>query len=427
MQYKQRIYSTQIKSQELIGEGRLQIGAFAVDEGMPASNATIQVMNHDDSNTILEELITDSSGQTAEINLACPPIEFSLEPDRPKPFTEYDLRITLEGYEPVIIDGAQIFANTTAIQNINLRPIQDAVGEEQFLYIDAPTLWGDFPPKIPEEDVKELPPSTGFVVLPAPVIPEYVIVHDGVPTNASAPNYWIPFKDYIKNVASCEIYSTWPDATIRANILAIISFTLNRIYTEWYRGKGYDFTITSSTAYDHAFTYGRNIYKEISTIVDEMFTTFITRPGIRQPLLTQYCDGRRVSCPTWMTQWGSMDLGEQGYSAMEILRSFYGPDIFLMQAERVSGVPLSFPGTALQAGSTGQNVRVIQEQLNAISNNFPAIRKVRVDGIYGPDTIEAVETFQRVFNLPITGIVDFGTWYKISDVYVAVTRMAELN
>lgn len=264
------------------------------------------------------------------------------------------------------------------------------------------------------------------MVLPNPVVPEFIIVHDGRPNDTSAPNYWIPFADYIKNVASSEIYANWPQSTIKANVLAILSFTLNRVYTEWYRGQGYNFTITSSTAYDHAFSYGRNIFAEIATVVDDIFTSFVTRPGIRQPLLTQYCDGKSVVCPNWMTQWGSKSLGDQGYTAIDILKSFYGYDIYLMQAQKVQGVPSSYPGTALQMGSLGEDVRVIQEQLNTISNNYPKINKVRVDGVFGEETRRAVVTFQEIFRLSADGIVGFSTWYTISHIYVAVTRMAEL-
>jgi len=232
---------------------------------------------------------------------------------------------------------------------------------------------------------------------------------------------------FTKNVASSEIYATWPDATIRSNVLAIISFTLNRVFTEWYRNKGYNFTITSSTAYDHAFFYGRNIFTNISQIVDEMFTTYITRPGIRQPLLAQYCDGRQSQCPNWMTQWGSKDLGDQGYTATQILRHYYGSEVYLSQAVKVAGIPSSFPNTNLQVGSRGNDVRKIQEQLNAIANNYPAIPKIRVDGVFGPQTDASVKKFQEVFRMPASGIVDFPTWYRISDIYVAVTRMAELR
>lgn len=408
-------------------QGRLQIGTFLDDVGMPATNADIIITTEGEPNNIVEEVVTNSSGQSPVINLPAPPLDYSLGAGDGRPYSLYDINVRLEGFESTIIRGVQILPDTTALQDIILRPEANYPGGAEEISIEDHTLWGEFPPKTPEEEVKELPPAAGFVVLPEPVVPEYVVVHDGVPSNTAAPNYWIPFADYIKNVASCEIYSTWPDATIRANVLAILSFTLNRIYTEWYRGRGYNFTITSSTAYDQAFSYGRNIFEEISVIVDEMFTTFITRPDIRQPLFAQYCDGRRSSCPNWMTQWGSKYLGDQGYNTIDILRYYYGQNIYLMQAQRVAGVPLSFPGTVLQVGSRGQEVRMIQEQLNAISNNFPAIRKIRVDGIYGSETRTAVETFQQVFNMPRSGMVDFSTWYRISNIYVAVTRMAELT
>jgi len=175
------------------------------------------------------------------------------------------------------------------------------------------------------------------VVLPEPVIPEYVVVHDGRPEDRSAPNYWVRFKDYIKNVACSEIYSTWKTEAIKANVLAIISFTLNRVYTEWYRGKGYDFTVTSSTAFDQSFSYGRTIFEEIGVVVDDLFTTYVTKEGISQPLFTQYCDGRRTQCQG-LSQWGSQALGEQGWDAVSILRKYYGSDIYLKSAEKVEGV-----------------------------------------------------------------------------------------
>ena len=237
------------------------------------------------------------------------------------------------------------------------------------------------------------------------------------------------YKDYIKNVASSEIYATWPDATIRANVLAIMSFTLNRIYTEFYRGKGYNFNITSSTAYDHKFIYGRNIYDNISLIVNEMFENYLSRPNVKQPILTQYCDGRQVQCRDrgWMTQWGSKSLGDRGYSPIEILRYFYGNDIYINVAEGISGIPLSWPGYDLNIGATGNKVRQIQEQLNVIAEAYPAIPKVGVDGIYGEQTKAAVRKFQNIFGLSETGITDYSTWYKIQEIYVAVSRIAELS
>ena len=194
----------------------------------------------------------------------------------------------------------------------------------------------------------------------------------------------------------------------------------------WYRNKGYNFTITSSTAYDHYFVYGRNVYENISRIVDNIFANYLSRPNVRQPILTQYCDGRRVSCPNWMTQWGSKDLGDQGYTPIEILRYYYGSDMYINTADQISGIPASWPGTNLSIGSTGSKVRQLQEQLNRISRSYPALPSVTPDGIYGESTRRAVEEFQRVFNLPVTGVVDYSTWYKISGIYVAVTRIAEL-
>ncbi len=412
---------------ELSGEGRLQIAAFEISKGAPAPGTRVRVTEHGNNENTIEELMTDASGQTDVISLPTPPVEFSQDPERPRPFSLYDVVFEQSGFETVIVEGVQVFPDSTAFQNASMRPLPSGETTIDVITIPYPVLWGDFPPKTPEEEVKPLPPPQGLVVLPEPVVPEYIIVHAGVPSDATAPNYWVPFRDYIKNVASCEIYSTWPEATITANVLAIISFTLNRVFTEWYRGKGYNFTITNSTAYDHAFSYGRNIFQSISDVVDGIFSTYITREGIRQPLLAQYCDGRSVQCPGWMTQWGSKQLGEEGYNAVNILRNFYGQEIFLMQAKKVAGVPMSFGGVVLQAGSTGPDVRTIQQQLNTISNNYPAIRPMRVDGIFGQQTREAVETFQQVFRMPITGAVDFGTWYAISDVYVAVTRMAELR
>lgn len=409
--------------------GRLITEVYTVDVGKPATGATVRITTSDSTGTpkVIEELISDDSGQTLSVELPAPPIEFSLSPGEPMPYSVYNVDVVLEGYQPVKVENVQILPNTTAIQSVQLRPKVTEFPQAQDIDIEEHTLYGIFPPKIPEDDVKPLPPSLGLVVLPNPVVPEYVIVHEGIPTNTNARNLWIPFRNYIKNVASCEIYSTWPRETIKANVLAILSFTLNRIYTEWYRGKGFGFTVTNSTAFDQAFVYGRNIYNEISTVVDEIFTTFITKPAIRQPLFTQYCDGSRTSCPNWLSQWGSKTLGDRGFSAIDILKNYYGQNIFLMQAKKVSGVPVSYPGAPLQTGSTGAAVRTIQQQINAISNNYPAIIKLAVDGVFGPKTRTAVQTFQKIFNLPQTGIVDFATWYQISNIYVAVTKMAELT
>ena len=210
-------------------------------------------------------------------------------------------------------------------------------------------------------------------------------------------------------------------------MLAIQSITLNRVYTEWYRGKGYDFTITSSTAYDQKWIPGRNIYESISQVVDNVFANYLSRPNITQPIFTQYCDGKQVSCPNWMRQWESKTLGDRGYSAIEILRSFYGNSIFINSSEEISGIPSSWPGSNLTIGSRSDKVRQMQNQLNVISNAYPLIPKIAEDGIFGANTAEAVRVFQSVFNLPANGVVDYPTWYKISQIYVGVSRIAELQ
>ena len=304
---------------------------------------------------------------------------------------------------------------------------QDAPGDPiDTIVIDAHTLYGEYPPKIPESEIKTVE-ETGEIVLSRVVIPEYVVVHDGAPGDSTAPNYYVRYRDYIKNVASSEIYATWPEDTIRANVLAIMSFTLNRVYTEWYRNKGYDFTITSSTAYDHKWIYGRNIFDSISLVVDEIFADYLSRPNVKQPILTQYCDGNRVSCPNWMSQWGSKNLADQGYSTIQILRNYYGDNMYINTAEEISGIPSSWPGYDLTIGSSGNKVLQMQEQLNVIAEVYSSIPTVYENGYFDEETQDAVEAFQRLFGLPVSGIVDYPTWYKIQSIYVAVTRIAELQ
>ena len=411
-----------------MAKGYLQMDVVSDANNFPIADAEISISRTEEPDQILDQILTNSSGQTENVELDAPPVELSLTPTNDvRPYAEYTVRITAPGFEPVVISGTEILADATAIQGVRMIPLADSAGQrEEDIVIPDHTLYGTFPPKIAESEIKPLAES-GEIVLSRVVVPQTVVVHDGVPTNAAAKNYYVPYRDYIKNVASSEIYATWPQATITANVLAIMSFTLNRVYTEWYRNQGYDFTITSSTAYDHKWIYGRNIYESISVIVDDIFDNYLSRPEVKQPILTQYCDGRRVSCPGWMTQWGSCELGEQGMSPIEILRYFYGDDIYINTAEQISGIPASFPGTNLTLGSSGEKVRQLQEQLDTVASIYSAIPRVVIDGIYGPGTQRAVEAFQSVFGLPVTGIADFATWYKISHIYVGITRIAELS
>lgn len=405
-----------------LDRGNLQVFVTAGESPIPG--ARVRISDPQDG-AVLEETVTDDSGQTPFIELPAPPMEWSVvegESDQ-RPYALYNVTVSAGGWQTLHISGVELLPAGRSIQRAELPRAASGGFNVRNLLLPPHALWGEPSTREPEDEVKPLPDQSGLVVLPEPVIPEFVVVHAGRPDDASAANYWVRFKDYIKNVACSEIYSTWRTEAIKANVLAIISFTLNRVYTEWYRGKGYDFTITSSTAFDQSYSHGRTIFEEISAVVDDLFTTYITREGIAQPLFTQYCDGRRTQC-SGLSQWGSQALAEQGWDVMSILRKYYGSEIYLKSAEKVEGVPMSYGGEVLSVGSEGEAVRTIQMQLNRISQNFPAIPKIPVDGAYGPATEEAVTAFQKIFHLPQTGSVDFAAWYEISNVYVAVTEMA---
>ena len=345
-----------------VDKGKLRIAVTSEITSYPVADATISISYTGVPENTLEKLQTDSSGQTEEIELAAPPIEYSLnqESDR-QPYSEYTLNIEAEGFEPVSISGTEILADVTAIQNVEMRPRADMQEPGEVFVIPAHTLYGEYPAKIAEDEIKPVTES-GEIVLSRVVIPEFVVVHDGSPRDSTARNYYVRYRDYIKNVASSEI-----------------------------------------------------------------FANYLSRPNVRQPILTQYCDGNRVSCPNWMTQWGAKELGDQGYTPIEILRYFYGSDMYINTAEEISGIPSSWPGYTLENGSSGAKVRQLQEQLNVIAGAYPALPKIQADGVYGPATAAAVREFQSIFGLPQTGTVDYRTWYKISQIYVGVSRIAELN
>ena len=409
-----------------VDNGTMQVQVTSAVGMVPVEDARVTISYTGDPESKLEQISTDADGQSEVLTLAAPPLEYSMEPEQPvQPYAEYTVEVEAEGYQPVSIEGVDVFSGELSLQNVRMEPLEVSEDELKNIVIPANTLFGNFPPKIAEAEIKPIDES-GEIVLSRVVIPEYVVVHDGTPGDSTAGDYYVKYKDYIKNVASSEIYATWPDSTIRANILAIMSFTLNRVYTEWYRNKGYDFTITSSTAYDHKWVYGRNYFASISRVVDEMFTNFLSRPNVKQPILTQYCDGQRVTCPNWLSQWGSKYLGDQNYSAIEILRYYYGSNMYINEAEEISGIPASWPRENLQIGSSGDKVRQMQEQLNRIAQVYTSTPRITADGSFGPATERAVKRFQSVFGLPQTGVVDYSTWYKISEIYVGVTRIAEL-
>ena len=282
-------------------KGLLQINVVSIENNFPIQDATVRITYKGNPDSTVERVTTNQSGQTEQVQLDAPPLGYSLEPGINQPYSEYNLEVTAPGYEPLEISGTEILPDVTAIQPARLQPVQDATGPDVPVVIPDHTLYGNYPPKIAEAEIKPVGES-GEIVLSRVVVPQTVVVHNGVPSDPTARNYYVPYRDYIKNVASSEIYATWPRATIIANVLAIMSFTLNRVYTEWYRNQGYDFTITSSTAFDHKWIPERNIYDTISVVVDEIFDNYLSRPDVRQPILTQYCDGRQVTCPNWMTR-----------------------------------------------------------------------------------------------------------------------------
>ena len=404
--------------------GSLQIDVTSSIGLIPVDDARVDIYEElpDGSRRMTESLNTDISGQTITVELPAPPIEYSLEPSDIRPYANYTIEITAPGYEKVIIEGTQILPEVESIQPVNMIPQEIETESEEDIIIPSHTLYGDYPPKIEEDEIKDIE-ETGEIVLSRVVIPETIVVHDGTPDQA-ARNYYVPYRDYIKNVVSSEIYATWPESTIYANTLAIMSFTLNRVYTEWYRNRGYNFTITSSTAYDQKWIYGRNIYRNIDYLVDSIFANYLSRPGVRQPIFTSYCNGTTTTCGG-LSQWGSKYLGDQGYSAIEILRYYYGSNMFINTANQIAGIPSSWPGYNLTVGSRGSKVQQMQAQLNRIAQNYPALPRITADGIYGPRTAEAVRTFQRIFGLPQSGIVDYPTWYKISAIFVGVSRISE--
>ena len=263
-----------------------------------------------------------------------------------------------------------------------------------------------------------MPPVTPFV-------PQRITVHLGTP-NSDAENVTVSFVDYVKNVASSEIYPTWEESALRANILAIVSFALNRVYTEWYRSRGYDFDITNSTAYDQYFVNGRSYFDNVSRIVDDLFNDYLRRPGFVEPLAAKFCNGTTVTCEG-LSQWGSQNLALQGYNSTEIIRSYYG-NVEIVNNAPVMGISSSYPGRPLRRGTTGPGVVTIQTELNRISQNYPAIPKIpTVDGIFGARTEAAVRKFQEVFGLDVDGIVGRATWYALVRLYVAVNSLAELR
>ena len=400
--------------------GYLTVQARTAHDAVPLANVYIQIVDH--AKNIIYEMTTDGNGETQVVPLETIDKSFSLNQYYTGiPYFSYSVFAQKAGFNTISVVDIPILDGETAILPIALVPMQErqTSPEQTNIYVGKPAV-------AMQGARKQEGPMAAPYVLRQVVIPNPITVHMGAPS-AYASNVQVSFSDYVKNVASSEIYPTWPDAALRANIYAIITFALNRIYTEWYRNQGYNFDITNSTAYDQYFVYGRPIYDSISKIVDEIFNEYVRRSGQNAPYFTSFCNGTTATCQG-MSQWGTVSLANRNFTPLQILRSYYPNDIEIVQTNTITGIVSSYPGTALRVGSTGLDVQTIQTYLNRIRRNYPAIPAITDNaGVFGDSTRAAVTTFQKIFNLTADGIVGKATWYKISRIYTAVARLAELD
>ena len=404
--------------------GYLMIQARIANDAIPLENVQVRVL--DNQGRSLYSMVTDESGETPLVSLETVDASLSLDPNYVgTPFVAYNVLAQLEGFQTLYVDSIPIYDGETAVLPLTMIPLQETdpqrSGEVTRITLGKPAV-ASKEPRYQEGPDSDIQPY----VLRQVVIPGKITVHLGGPASYAS-NVSVSFTDYVKNVASSEIYPTWPDASLRANIYVIITFALNRIYTEWYRAQGYDFDITNSTAYDQAFVYGRATYESINNIVDQIFNEYVRRQGQNAPYFTSFCNGTTVTC-SGLSQWGTVSLANQGLTPLQILRSYYPNDIEIAEAQAVSDALTSYPGTPLRVGSTGLDVQYIQNYLSRIRRNYPAIPAITdTAGVFGSSTDAAVRKFQSIFNLTSDGIVGKATWYKLSQIYTAVARLAELD
>ncbi len=403
--------------------GYLTMQARTAHDALPLSGVQVTVL--DDEQNRIYELTTDVSGETRRVSLETMDKGYSQNENfTGTPYVTYNVLAQAEGFESVYVADIPIFDGESAHLPLVLVPMQgqERNGIQTEITVGAPA--------VAMEGERE--PEGFFLggesgqVLRLVAIPNPITVHLGTPDGAAS-NVQVSFPDYVKNVASSEIYPTWPENALRANIYAIITFALNRVYTEWYRAKGYPFDITNSTAYDQAFIYGRPIYDSISRIADEIFNEYVRRQGQQAPYFTSFCNGTTTTC-RGMSQWGTVTLAGQGYTPLRILRYYYPDDVEIVETNIITNMISSYPGTPLKVGSTGLDVQTIQTYLKRIRQNYPAIPVITdAAGTFGDSTRAAVTKFQSIFGLAADGIVGKSTWYKLSSLYTAVTRLAELN
>ena len=409
----------------------MQTGTLVIEltagGALPVNDAVVRIRSVSGELLYEAPIPMGDEGISRVFELEVPDAELSFDPaEVPSPYGTYNVEVLAGDFVNTFVNGVQIFAGREAILRIPMQPRSASfpAGDLPLTFAIPPNALR-LPPQPAGDESALLPPSPSGQLHAFPFIPEYITVHLGTPTDFSARNVTVTFQDYIKNVASSEIYPTWPEESLRANIIAQISFVLNRVYTEWYRSRGYDFDITNTTAYDQYFVEGRNIFSNISRLVDEIFNVYIRKPGNEEPYFASFCNGTTSRCEG-LSQWGTVNLANDGLDAQGILEYYYG-DVELMETDDIRGAFESYPGNALKEGARGEPVRAIQEQLNRIAINYPSIPFIAVDGVYGESTERSVRQFQKIFDLDPDGIVGKATWYAISRVYVAVKELAELT
>lgn len=399
--------------------GTLRIQTFAARQSAPVEGVTVTVQG--DGFTL--HRITDETGTAADISIEAPSCALSLQEDNTiRPYAVVDLTATKAGFRTVRIQGVQIFAGQVTLAQPEMIP-----ETEEGLYVANP------PVVIPEHSLFTGDGGSGPDpmencmprVLSRVIIPKNITVHLGKPA-ASARNVTVSFRDYIANVASSEVYPTWPEQALRANIHCQISLALNRIYTEWYPSKGYTFNITNSTSYDQYYVHGRTVFDVMVRITNDIFNTYLRKTGTVNPYYSEYCDGKSVTCPG-LKQWGTVTLANQGRNALQILKYYYGNDIEIIRTSNIQSIPQSYPGSPIRQGDNGTAVFTLQRQLNRITKDYPFLGKLTVDGIFGSRMAATVRAFQKQFNLTADGVVGRQTWYKISYIYVSVKDLAELT
>ena len=419
-----------------MGLGYLKIQAHTGDDSLPVPNADVVIK--DNTGKTLHQLKTNGNGETKEVELYAPDKYHTLDPyDFGPYYSTYEVNIIYpKKYITKTVKNVQIFDTIHAILPVSMLPLPDNTASMSEIIDIPPTGPHIATPKqqFSEEDNSRYIPDYFSInrsiysrfALTEVTIPDYITVHLGAPTS-SAKNVRVKFSDYIKNVASSEIYPTWPQASLEANIYAQISFALNRIFTQWYRSRGFDFDITSSTSVDQHFVYGRDIFQNISVIVDRIFNSFIRRTGRLEPFFAQFCNGTTSTCPG-LSQWGTVTLANQGRTPLEILKNYYPSDIYIATSDNIAGITESYPGTPLREGSQGEDVRLMQRYINRIRVNYPLIPQIsNPNGTFDSDTKKSVTTLQSIFNLTSDGIIGRATWYKIVQLYVAITKLASLD